>query len=34
MKNNTKSSNSSIQKRWNTDKPPKIIKPKKSKKTK
>lgn len=34
MKNNTKSLNSSIQKRWNTDKLPKIIKPKKIKKTK
>ena len=34
MKNNGKSSNNSIKKRWDTDKPPKIIKSKKPKKTK
>ena len=28
MKNNGKSSNNSIKKRWDTDKPPKTIKPK------
>lgn len=31
MKNNGKSSNNNIKKRWDTDKPPKIIKPKKTK---
>ena len=34
MKNNGKSANNSIKKRWDTDKPPKIIKSKKPKKTK
>ena len=34
MKNNGKSANNSIKKRWDTDKPPKIIKPNKPKKTK
>ena len=34
MKNNGKSSNNSIKKRWDTDKLPKIIKPKNPKKTK
>ena len=34
MKNTGKSSNNSIKKRWDTDKPPKIISQKKRKKTK
>ena len=34
MKNNGKSANNSIKKRWDTDKPPKIISQKKPKKTK